>query len=128
MIAMKNNIELCTASDFCAINCHAFFDGSTPASGAGAFVKNWAEQISQLAGGKKTIITESGWPTQGDPNGVAVPSQEEHGVAIQSLKSSFGGGGEDLVLYGMYNDLWKKDSGSTFGAERYWGIYGNAPA
>ena len=28
-VAIKNNIELCTASDFCAINCHAFFDGNT---------------------------------------------------------------------------------------------------
>ena len=73
------------------------------------------------------MVTESGWPTQGDANGVAVPSQGNHETAIQSLKSSFGGG-ENLVLYGMYNDLWKKDSGSTFGAEKYWGIYGNAPA
>ena len=127
MIAMKNNIELCTASDFCAINCHAFFDANTLPSGAGAFVKNWAEQISQAAGGKTTVVTESGWPTQGDPNGVAVPSQANHETAIQSLKSSFAGG-ENLVLYGMYNDLWKKDSGTTFGAEKFWGIYGNAPA
>ena len=127
MIAMKNNIDLCTASDFCAINCHAFFDSNTPASGAGPFVKNWAEQISQLAGGKTTVVTESGWPTQGEANGAAVPSQQDHQTAIQSLRSAFGGGG-NLVLYGMYNDLWKKDSGSTFGAERYWGIYGNAPA
>ena len=121
MIAMKNNIELCHASDFCAINCHAFFDSNTPASGAGPFVKNWAEQISELAGGKTTVVTESGWPTQGDPNGAAVPGMEEHQTAIESLKGSFGGG-SGLVLYGMYNDLWKKDSGSTFGAERYWGI------
>ena len=125
MIAMKNNIELCTASDFCAINCHAFFDGNTPPSGAGAFVKKWADQISQAAGGKTTVVTESGWPTQGGPNGMAVPSQANHETAIASLKASFG---QNLVLYGMYNDLWKKDSASTFGAERYWGIYGNAPA
>ncbi|KAK0516880.1 hypothetical protein JMJ35_000035 [Cladonia borealis] len=127
MVAMKNNIELCTASDFCAVNCHAFFDANTPASGAGAFVKNWADQISAAAGGKTTVVTESGWPTQGDANGVAVPSLANHQAAIQSLKSSFGGG-VGLVLYGMYNDLWKVDTGSTFGAEKFWGIYGNAPA
>ncbi|KAL2045516.1 hypothetical protein N7G274_001944 [Stereocaulon virgatum] len=127
MMAMKNNIGLCTASSFCAINCHAFFDGNTLPSGAGEFVKNWAQQISEAAGGKMTVVTESGWPTQGDPNGQAVPSQENHQAAIASLKSAFEGG-TNLVLYGMYNDLWKKDGPSTFGAEKYWGIYGNAPA
>lgn len=127
MIAMKNNIGLCTASNFCAINCHAFFDGNTLPSGAGEFVKNWAQQISEAAGGKTTVVTESGWPTRGDPNNQAVPSQENHQTAIASLKSAFGGG-TNLVLYGMYNDLWKKDGPTTFGAEKYWGIYGNAPA
>jgi exo-beta-1,3-glucanase (GH17 family) len=102
MTAIKNNIELCTASDFCAINCHAFFDGNTLPSGAGDFVKNWAEQISQAAGGKTTVVTESGWPTQGDHNNKAVPSQENHQTAISSLKASFGGG-TNLVLYGLYN-------------------------
>lgn len=67
---MKNNIELCTASDFCAINCHAFFDGNTLPEDAGQFVQNWAKQISEAAGGKTTIVTESGWPHQGDPNNV----------------------------------------------------------
>ena len=127
MMAMKNNIGLCTASSFCAINCHAFFDGNTLPSGAGQFVKSWAQQISEAAGGKTTVITESGWPTQGNPNNKAIPSQENHQQAIASLKEAFGGG-TNLVLYGMYNDLWKKDGPTTFGAERYWGIYGDAPA
>lgn len=46
MVAMKNNPSLCTASDFCAINCHAFFDGNVLPDGAGDFVKNWAQQVS----------------------------------------------------------------------------------
>lgn len=50
-----------------------------------------------------------------------VPSQENHDTAISSLKSSFGGG-TNLVLYGMYNDLWKKDGATTYGAEKYWGV------
>ena len=79
MNAMKNNPSLCTASDFCAINCHAFFDGNTLPSGAGDFVKGWTQQVSQAAGGKTVVVTESGWPTQGDTNNkvcrfIALPS------------------------------------------------------
>lgn len=126
MMAMKNNIELCTASDFCAINCHAFFDGNTLPEDAGQFVQNWVKQISEAAGGKTTIVTESGWPHQGDPNNKAIPSPENQAAAIASLKAAFGGG-SNLVMYNSYNDLWKSDSADTFGAEKYWGILGDSP-
>ena len=77
--------------------------------------------VSQAAGGKTVVVTESGWPTQGGNNGVAVARQQNHETAIQSLKTAFGGG-TNLILYGMYNDLWKKDGPTTFGAEKYWGV------
>lgn len=126
MMAMKNNIELCTASDFCAINCHAFFDGNTLPEDSGQFVQNWVKQISEAAGGKTTIVTESGWPHQGDPNNKAIPSPQNQAAAITSLKAAFGGG-SNLVVYNSYNDLWKTDSADTFGAEKYWGILGDSP-
>ena len=62
---MKNNIEICAASDFCAINCHAFFDGNTLPEDAGEFVQNWVKQISEAAGGKTTIVTGTCFPSSG---------------------------------------------------------------
>jgi len=79
-------------------------------------VKCWAQQVSDAAGGKTVVVTESGWPTLGGSNKLAAPSQENHDTAIASLKSSFGGG-TNLILYGMYNDCWKKDGPTTHGAE-----------
>ena len=125
MVAMNANIELCTASDYCAINCHPFFDGNVAASGAGSFVLGWAQTISAAAGGKTTIITETGWPTQGSTNGKAVPGTAQQQQAIASLKSTFS---DNLVLFNAYNDLWKTSSPTQFNAEQYWGIYGNAPS
>lgn len=124
MVAMKNNPALCTASDFCAINCHAFFDGNVLPSGSGAFVKMWAGMVSQAAGGKTVVVTESGWPTQGQANQKAVPSPQNQKLAIDSLKAAFG---QNMILYSAFNDLWKKDSGATHGAEKFWGLLGNAP-
>ena len=68
-------------------------------------------------------MTESGWPTQGGTNNKAVPSQENHAAAISSLKAAFGGGGTNLILYGMYNDLWKKDSATTYGYVSYLSLF-----
>lgn len=125
MTAMKANPELCTASDFCAINCHAFFDGNVLPENAGAFVQKWAQDVSKAADGKTVVITETGWPTQGDTNNKAVPSKENQAAAMKSIKSSFS---SNAILFNAYNDLWKKDSGSTFGAEKFWGLLGDAPA
>lgn len=125
MVAMKANPELCHASDYCAINCHAFFDGNVAAEGAGPFVLDWTHQVSQAAGGKTVIVTETGWPTQGDPNNKAIPSKPNHDVAIASIKETLK---QNVILYSAFNDLWKKDSGATHNAEKFWGILGNAPA
>ena len=125
MLAMKNHPELCQASDFCAINCHAFFDGNVLPENAGGFVQGWAKQVSDAAGGKTVVITETGWPTQGGTNKKAVPSKENQQKAIDSIKGVMPA---NVVLYNLFNDPWKKDSGSTFGAEKFWGIMGDAPA
>ena len=125
MVAMQSNPELCIASDFCAINCHAFFDSNTQASGAGAFVQGWMEKVSQAANGKLTIVTESGWPSQGNSNGAAVPSPQNQQTALSSIQSTIP---SNVILYSAFNTLWKTNSASTFGAEQYWGMYGSPPS
>ncbi|EME39884.1 glycoside hydrolase family 17 protein [Dothistroma septosporum NZE10] len=119
-VAMIANPGLCEASDYAAANCHAFFDGSKTADQAGAFVKDQAQRIASACGGKRVVITETGWPSQGETNGVAVPSKANQQTAISSLKSSFS---KDIFLFSAFNDMWKTNSASTFGCEQFWGIY-----
>ena len=120
MVAMRSHIELCTASDYCAINCHAYYDGNVLPEDAGSFVLGFVQQISSMAGGKTTIVTESGWPTQAPSIGKAVASVANMQAAIGSLKSTFS---SNLVLYNAYNNLWFADP-----ALRYWGIMDGASA
>jgi exo-beta-1,3-glucanase (GH17 family) len=120
--AIIDNPQLCEVSDYCAANCHAFFNNEVEASGAGNFVLQQAKLVSQAAGGKNTIITESGWPSQGDANGKAIPSKEAQAAAIASLKNTFSG---NLFVFNAFNDLWKKNFPGSFNAEQYWGILGS---
>ncbi|KAK4549030.1 hypothetical protein LTR36_007486 [Oleoguttula mirabilis] len=124
-VAVIANPELCQASDYAAANCHAFFDGSVTAQDAGKFVLGQAQRVSAACGGKDTIITESGWPSQGDTNGQAVPSEQNQIDAINSLKSAFS---SNIVLFSAFNDYWKQNNAGTYAAEQYWGIMGNAPS
>jgi exo-beta-1,3-glucanase (GH17 family) len=67
------------------------------------------------------MITESGWPSAGENNGVAVPSQDNQDAAISSLKSSIG---NDVLLFQSFNNLWK--SPGYLNVEQWWGIFGDS--
>ncbi|KAL2865573.1 putative cell wall glucanase (Scw4) [Aspergillus lucknowensis] len=116
------NPELCQVSDYCAANCHAFFDATQAAENAGYYVRDISRRLSSISGGKRTVITESGWPHDGQANGRAVPSPENQRKAIDSLRRAFSHNHGDLVLFSAFDDLWKQDNRWTFGAEKFWGI------
>ena len=115
--ALIANPDLCKKSDYCAANAHSYFDGTIEPSGAGAWVKKQVSRISDAAGRKRVVITESGWPHGGSNNGVAVASPENQKTAIQSIRDSFG---SDLFLFTAFDDKWKADGG--WGVEKNFGI------
>jgi exo-beta-1,3-glucanase (GH17 family) len=120
--AIIANPELCEASDYAAANCHAFFDSTSTASNAGNYVSEQAARVKEACGGKKVVITESGWPWKGDSNGAAVPSVENQQTAIASIKSKFD---KDIILFSAYDDGWKKNFEGSFNCEQYWGFLGH---
>ncbi|KAG2734742.1 hypothetical protein G9P44_002748 [Scheffersomyces stipitis] len=120
-IAVINNPELCQYSDYMAVNAHAFFDGYYTADQAGDWVLLQIQRVWSACGGKQNVfVTETGWPSKGDTNGVAVPSKPNQEAAISSIKSKCG---DSSILFTAFNDLWKADG--AFNAEKYWGILSN---
>ncbi|RAL09610.1 putative cell wall glucanase (Scw4), partial [Aspergillus homomorphus CBS 101889] len=123
--------EICQVSDYCAVNCHAFFDDKVTPQEAGRYVRTQVDALREVHDAKKVVVTESGWPHAGMGNGVAVPSAENQRVAVRALREEFrfGGEGEEgdvgLVLFSSFDDLWKVDNAYTFGAEKFWGILGH---
>lgn len=119
-IAVINNPGLCACSDYIAVNAHAFFDGHVEAGNAGDWVLQQIQRVSSACNGKKVLITESGWPNKGSPNGQCVPGPSQQAAAISSITSKCGSA---TILFTAFDDLWKTDNASTFGAEKYWGIF-----
>ena len=119
--AMISNPELCQNSDYCAANCHAFFDPNTSADGAGDFVYTQAQNVGAAAGGKNVVITESGWPNAGQCNGAACPSPENQQTALSSLKSKFTA---NIFLFTAFDDCWKQPG--QYSVEQHWGMLGGS--
>ncbi|RMZ70155.1 cell wall glucanase [Pyrenophora seminiperda CCB06] len=117
--ALIANPSICDAADIITANIHAFFDRNTKAQDAGTFVKSQVQLVKNACNNKRVVVTESGWPHQGNANGAAVPSSENQRAALASIRQNFSG---DMFLFSGFDSAWKADTASTFNAERYWGI------
>lgn len=117
-IAVINNPGLCDLSDYMAVNAHAFFDGYVTAEEAGDWVLLQIERVASTCTSKKVFITETGWPTKGNNNNVAVPSVSNQESALSSISDKCG---NDVLFFNAYNDYWKSDG--AWGVEKYWGIF-----
>ena len=88
-IAAQNHPELCEASDYCAVNIHPFFDPNTAPAQAGKFVTTTVGNLRrQLSSDKRIVVTETGWPWQGESNGAAVPGMDQQTRALSSIKAA----------------------------------------
>lgn len=125
-VAALSHPELCDQSDYCAVNIHPFFDPNTGPPQAGSFITNTVSKIrSKLSDpSKRIVVTETGWPWQGEANGLAVPGMGQQSTALSSIKSAYSDNASDLILFTAFNDMWKKPEAGTFMAEQFWGMGG----
>lgn len=108
---------ICDVVDVLACNSHAYFNADTPSSQAGPFVKGQLAIVEAACSGKTAYVMESGWPSSGDTNGMAVCSSEDQATAIASLKAAVGG---SIAFFSFTDDYWKEDG--TCNCEKFWGM------
>lgn len=109
---------LCGVIDLLIANIHAYFNSETTPATAGTFVQTEMELLAQICPGKKVLNAETGWPTAGEANGIAVPSPENQAVALANVAEAVGG---DSIFFSYANEPWKAPG--PFGVERYWGCF-----
>jgi len=113
--------ELCDAMDFIGANTHAFFDANTAAADAATFVSGKISELGQLCGGNKdVVITESGWPSQGDSNGEAIPSDDNQRTVYNGLRTEFADKKDKLIILSAFDDAWKPQN--QWNVEHSWGV------
>ncbi|PKY07082.1 glycoside hydrolase [Aspergillus campestris IBT 28561] len=112
----ENSEAMCGAVDVVGANIHPFFNAEVTPEQAGEFAAGQVKILEDLCGGKDVYNLETGWPSQGNSNGAAVPGSEQQAAAISALVKAVG---KKSVFFSYSNDLWK-DAGE-FDVERYWG-------
>lgn len=108
------------ACDVLLANCYPFWEGC-PAEYALLYMKDMYRRVVNIAGGKRVIISETGWPNIGTATGGAMPSLRN---AIKYFIDTFHWAEEDgieIFYFSSFDEAWKVAAEGDVGA--YWGLW-----
>ncbi|MEM7435368.1 MAG: glycosyl hydrolase family 17 protein [Myxococcota bacterium] len=116
----ENYPRVAAACDTLLVNCYPFWE-SCPAEYALLYMKEMYRRAQNVANGKKVIISETGWPSQGTPFGAAVPSYDS---ALEYFIRTYQWAYEDgieIFYFSSFDESWKVGAEGDVGA--YWGLW-----
>ena len=116
----EKGAALCSHIDVFCAQVHPFFTGSVTAADAGTFALQQLEQAAKVcpdAAKNGTFITETGWPSAGHANVMAIPGKAEQKIAIESILEKVG---SKACLLGLVDDDWKAPG--PLDVEQHWGL------
>ena len=108
------------ACDVILTNCYPFWEGC-PREQAIAYMQGMYRRTVAVAGGKKVIVSETGWPHTGSAFHGAVPSVEG---AMRYFIDTYGWADQDDVevfYFSAFDEAWKVGAEGDVGA--YWGLW-----
>lgn len=108
------------ACDVILANCYPFWE-FCPAEYSLLYMKDMYHRAVQAANGKQVIISETGWPNEGTPEGGAVPSYDN---ALKYFIDTYQWAAEEgieIFYFSSFDETWKIDKEGDVGA--YWGLW-----
>ena len=112
--------RITAACDVILTNCYPFWEGC-PREQAIAYMQSMYQRAVAVAGGRKVIVTETGWPHTGSAFHGAVPSVEG---AMRYFVDTYRWAREDGVevfYFAAFDEAWKVGAEGDVGA--YWGLW-----
>lgn len=112
--------RITAACDVILTNCYPYWEGST-INNSLAHMKSMYHQAKSVGNGKKIIITETGWPSQGESFKESHPSKEN---ALKYFIDSQVWSQQEAIeifYFSSFDESWKVGAEGEVGA--YWGIW-----
>ncbi len=115
-----NHPELVELSDVVLCNCYPFWEGC-PLEYSLEHMRQMYYQAYGAANGKKVIITETGWPSQGETIKGSIPSGEAAKKYFINTQMWAMDAEIDVFYFSSFDESWKVSKEGEVGA--YWGIW-----
>ncbi|MGY6520220.1 MAG: glycoside hydrolase family 17 protein [Mongoliitalea sp.] len=108
------------ACDVILANCYPYWEGCMQEYSL-VYIKDMYQRALRAGKGKKVIITETGWPSQGTPLYGAVPSDENFMKYFINMQTWSKLDNIDMHYFSSFDESWKVGAEGDVGA--YWGIW-----
>ncbi len=112
--------EIAEACDVLLCNCYPYWEG-TGIQDAISHMHHMYHQVVRIANGKKVIITETGWPSQGEGLGSALPSKDAALQYFINTQLWAANHQAEVFYFSSFDESWKVGAEGEVGA--YWGIW-----
>ncbi len=115
-----NHPEISDLCDVILCNCYPYWEG-TSVDDSFQHMQHMFHQAKGAGNGKRVIITETGWPSQGEGLGGAKPSLKN--AMKYFVNANLWSKDEDIEMFyfSSFDESWKVGSEGDVGA--YWGIW-----
>lgn len=116
----SHRTKITEACDVILCNCYPFWEGC-PFEQSLAHMQQMYQQAKQAGNGKKVLITETGWPSDGESLKGSTPSKEH--ARDYFINTQLWSANEDIPVFyfSSFDESWKTGPEGAVGA--YWGIW-----
>ena len=111
---------LTAACDVLLPNCYPFWEG-TDITMAASYLRRMVGLVQAAGGEKSVIVTETGWPGNGQPVGAAVPSAENAIRYFVDVQQWARQDGIKLFYFSSFDEPWKLRLEGDLGTQ--WGLW-----
>jgi exo-beta-1,3-glucanase (GH17 family) len=120
---LVNNPDVIAACDQVWANIYPYWEAVSIQNDVSQLNSDYT-RLSDMAGTKKIVISESGWPSGGTANGSAVPSVANGAQYFSDFVSWADGRGIPFYYFEMFDEVGKKPEPG--GVDAYWGLWSNS--
>ncbi len=117
--------EITESCDILLCNCYPYWEG-TSFNHSLAHMKDMYYRVVGVANGRKVVITETGWPSNGKALGAAIPSEQN--AMKYFINTQLWAHDENIEVYyfSSFDESWKVGPEGDVGA--HWGIWDKTEA
>ncbi len=115
-----DNQDLLEYCDVVMINCYPFWEGFFIEESMSVLEKMYA-LVQAISGGKKVVISETGWPTDGSSNGDSEPSLINMMKYFINLQEWAKANEVEIHYFSSFDESWKVRQEGDVGAR--WGLW-----
>ncbi len=116
----RDNPDLVNAVDLIFLNVYGYWENQ-PVENAVAYVFQRYNEIKSRYPNKRVVISETGWPSDGESRAAAVPSRANQRRFVQEFIAKAAEQNADAFFFAAFDENWKRRPGAE--VEAHWGYY-----